>query len=88
MKDKEICICAAWIATDGTIIRGHRHSGCLWTMLDMGLKPREDSEAEGFITSHNRFVDRYEALELQKAAGILSKESPGYGKCLFSEDLY
>lgn len=84
-RDKEICICAAWKTTDGTIIRGHRHCSCLWQMQDMGLKPDEGLDAEGFITSYNRFVDRVEGLRLQKAAGQkFHKEA----RILFSEDLY
>ncbi len=86
---KEICICAAVIAEDGTIVRGHRHGDCLMTIQRMRKKMRQTSEAQGFITSNNRYVEREEALQLQKAAGIKSADEGGYrGDILFSEDLY
>jgi hypothetical protein len=44
---------------------------------------------QGFITSTNRFVDRFEGFRLQEAAGIESVAKDGYrGRQLFSEDLY
>jgi hypothetical protein len=46
---------------------------------------------QGFITSANRYVDRYEGFRLQEAAGIESVSKDGYREgCrqLFSEDLY
>jgi hypothetical protein len=84
----EICICAA-IKMGGLIIRGHRHDDCL-----RNIKARRlDSEpiVQGFMTSQNRFVDREEAMQLQRAAGAKSAYSPDgelHGDILFSEDLY
>lgn len=84
----EICICAA-IKMGGLIIRGHRHDDCL-----RNIKARRlDSEpiVQGFMTSQNRFVDREEAMQLQRAAGEKSAYSPDgelHGDILFSEDLY
>jgi hypothetical protein len=88
--DKEICICAAVIANGGTIIRGHRHVDCLYTIKRMKLKPTEKNVDQGFITSRNRYVDRKEGYKLQIAAGIKSIDSimPYMGEELFSEDLY
>ncbi len=88
-KQKEICICAAVIADDGTVVRGHRHGDCLMTMQRMGKKPSELSASQGFITSKNRYATRQAGLLLQKIAGIKSADKDGYrGNILFSEDLY
>lgn len=91
---KEIVICAA-IDFDGRVVRGHRHSDCIHTANRMGIDTKHRSDAEGFITSKNRFVDRKEGYELQIAAGIKSVLSGGIyasdayrGKELYSEDLY
>jgi hypothetical protein len=87
---REVCICSALRLDDGRIIRGHRHDDCVQTALkwreagqDIG-KVRQ--EAQGFVTSTNRFVDRSEAYALQVAAGLF-KERNGV-QILMSEDLY
>lgn len=82
----EICICAAWKAKDDKIYRGHRHMHCLDAMEDATTKPTKE---QGFITSKNRFVNKYEGYQLQITAGIKSIARGGYkGERLFSEDLY
>lgn len=88
MTDKEIVICAAVIANNGKIYRGHRHNNCLALIYELGLKQRPDNDAQGFITSKNRYVTRKEGLAIQKAAGIPSNEPDGYVNELYSEDLY
>lgn len=87
---KEICICAAVKATDGTVVRGHRHGFCMQAIIYMGKQVDRRSEAQGFITSRNRYVTREDGRKLQDAAGIPSADLPdGYkGDTLFSEDLY
>jgi len=86
---KEICICAAVIAENGNIYRGHRHGDCIESILRRKKSPKKDPKAQGFITSNNRYVDRYEGFKLQKEAGIKSVWDEGYhGEVLFSEDLY
>lgn len=87
-RDKEIVICAAVVAADGRIFRGHRHNNCLDLMYQLKVKQRPDHEAQGFITSRNRYVDRKEGLRIQKTAGIPSNEPGGYTNELYSEDLY
>lgn len=88
-REKEICICAAVIAEDGTIVRGHRHGDCLMTIQRMGKKMQPTAESQGFITSRNRYATRQAGLLLQKIAGIKSADPGGYrGDILFSEDLY
>lgn len=85
----EICICAAVIAENEKIYRGHRHGDCFQAIFTRKLKPKDDADAQGFITSHNRFVTRTEGRKLQDAAGIASCDPEGYrGNTLFSEDLY
>ncbi len=85
----EICICAAVKTTSGEIIRGHRHADCIRAMQSMMETPSKSPDAQGFITSNNRFVTREEGRELQEIAGIESASPEGYmGNTLFSEDLY
>ena len=87
---KEICICAAIQCTDGTIIKGHQHRDCRDGAVRRGKMPAKEWDAEGFITSQNRFVDREEAFRLMQAVNWKSKNSQGYQLCgwLYSEDLY
>lgn len=73
---KEVCICAAWMTTEGIAVRGHRHCYCRDTAIAMNLTPRRDRDAQGFITSTGRFVTRREGAILH---GVPQ---------LFSEDLY
>lgn len=94
MNEKEIVICAAVRAKDGTIYRGHRHAHALYKPYGLQGMPGYDGERpygddQGFITSKNRYVNRKEGLALQLAAGIPSADPGGYrGGELFSEDLY
>lgn len=87
-RDKEVIICAAVMATDGSIYRGHRHHNAILACREHGKRmSSEPGRQQGFITSRNRYVNRLEAMILQKAAGIKSRD--GYrGEQLYSEDLY
>ena len=87
-KPPEIVICAAVIGVDGRVIRCHRHNHGIAVLAELKVKLRPDHDAQGFITSKNRYVNRKEGLQLQLAAGIPSADIGGYGKELFSEDLY
>ena len=60
----------------------------MYILYELKIKQRHDNEAQGFITSKNRYVTRAEGLKLQKAAGIPSADPEGYGSELYSEDLY
>ncbi len=67
----------------------------MWSIRDMGKTVLQDPEAQGFITSKNRFVDRAEGYAIQIAAGIPSANKElgaenGYCQIgqLYSEDLY
>jgi len=89
LLDPEVCICAAWQTEEGIVFRGHRHSDCRQAAMTAFCRPLRGPEAQGFITSRNRFVDRKEGLRLQIAADIGSHAPGGYrGEDLFSEDLY
>jgi hypothetical protein len=90
MLNKEICICAAVLASDGKYYRGHRHSECIQAITARGLICNKDSRLnQGFITSENRFVDRYIGAKLQNEAGIVSVVTgQPIDEILFSEDLY
>lgn len=93
--DHEICICAAVKLDDLTVI-GHRHGDAMEKAISMKEWQEENGRVfrggeliQGFITSRRRFVDRKEALRLQRAAGVESVAEGGYrGDILFSEDLY
>lgn len=62
----ELIICAAVRASDGKIVRGHRHNDAIRTLQAMegymGELPH--GEDQGFVTSTNRFVTRVEAYRL------------------------
>ena len=88
--DFEICICAAVMAEDGSIYRGHRHGHAMQACRDAGkLLIADGKKQQGFITSENRYVSREMGRKLQEAAGIESADPEGYRyDILFSEDLY
>jgi hypothetical protein len=89
MIEKEICICAAVIADNGQIIRGHRHCDCLTTAKRMKLTCSYSDNKQGFITSKNRYVGRKEGYLLQISANIPSTNNGSYFPDeLYSEDLY
>ena len=89
-ENKEFCICAAVLADDDTVYRGHRHGDAIGTISQAHKKVKPGFASQGFITSRSRFVDRYEGFQLQKASGIPSAYTDGgyRGDVLFSEDLY
>jgi hypothetical protein len=88
--EKEFCICAAIKTDSGTIFPCRRHHQGLHLVHVTSSETITDGKnAQGFLTSNNRFVGREEAYKLQIAAGIESKSHDGYhGELLFSEDLY
>jgi len=87
---KEICICAAVKSESGKIIKGQSHRDCRDGIIRRGEKPLKKWEADGFVTSFNRFVDREEGYRLMQEVGWKSVNPQGYQLCkwLFSEDLY
>lgn len=63
---------------------GYRHHDIMIRFYgELDTKPN----AQGFYTSHGRFVSREEGYEIAKAAGQIMQISGGEGT-LYSEDLY
>lgn len=92
----EFVICSAVRASDGRVIRGHRHNDAIRTLTGIPgyEKERPHGDDQGFVTSHGRYVNRKEGCKIQKAAGIPSvldgtkgNEPYLHGE-LYSEDLY
>jgi hypothetical protein len=72
--------------TSGFVICGRRHHNCFMTayILNKQKKLLDMNEKQGFLTSDDRFVDRYEAAEIAFDAGQISEKT----NILISEDLY
>jgi len=77
----------------GTVVCGHRHHNCIHTVFTLcklrSVTFAEDAAGEdvqGFLTNTNRFVDRYDGMEIAIACGQVGEEKTG--KELYSEDLY
>ena len=73
----------------GIVFCGHQHVHCLYQMVAMTGKRQSEvgEEVQGFLTSHNRFVDRVVGAKI----ALLSKQIKKlrYNKTkLFSEDLF
>ena len=89
-SDEERIICSAiWIKDgdiyehqpknidSGIVICGRRHHNCIAIMDKLNIPFKKTKKIQGFLTSHDRFVDRKEAAKIAKI-----------GDYLFSEDLY
>lgn len=70
----------------GLVFCGHRHNHCLYSMCAItGLKQHDAGfEIQGFLTNHNRFVDRKEGARLH----LMNGGELHYGNILYSEDIY
>jgi hypothetical protein len=79
----EIVICAAVRASNGKIVRGHRHNDAIRALQAMqgyeGERPEGDDQ--GFVTSASRFVNRKEAHRIHFPDSTEPAE-------LHSDDLY
>jgi hypothetical protein len=83
---------------NGFIICGLRHPNCLNTFHSvLGATKKRDGttnhslgtkQIQGFLTSHNLFVDRKEAYIIAEACGQLENRKVHIVGTLFSEDLY
>lgn len=75
----------------GLVICGRRHSDCYHILKVLSPKTEfPDRDCQGFITSHNRYVDRSEAFLIAKENGqmwhtLFDGDDEGQ---LASEDLY
>jgi hypothetical protein len=87
----------------GIVVAGYRHGHCLWTMACLtGLRTATFADdgtgdhEQGFLTNHNRFVDRKEAYKIAYEndqiigpnRGIPDNEIGLTSEDLYSEDLY
>lgn len=63
----EIVICAAVRASNGRVVRGHRHSDAIRALQAMNGYEAEqpNGDDQGFVTSTNRFVNRQEAYRIR-----------------------
>ena len=79
----EVIICAAVRASNGKIVRGHRHNDAVRALQAMqgyeGERPEGDDQ--GFVTSTNRFLNRKEAYRIH----FPDRAEPDE---LLSDDLY
>ncbi len=94
MAQKEFILCAA-VNYKGIIVSGYRHGDCADVLKDLlsehiGFVDTPERKDQGFLTSHNRFVDRKEAFVIAKANNqIWHKLHDGVEEGqLTSEDLY
>lgn len=71
----------------GIVFSGVSHVHCLHQMVAMtGKRQSEVKEVDGFLTTHNRFIDRKEAAKIALEQGQIKKLR--YSSTdLFSEDL-
>lgn len=74
-------------ADSGIVSVGHRHANCMYMMTSLFGKRNFEfgKHIQGFLTNHNRFVDREEGAKLFVKNGGKLKYSKSR---LFSEDLY
>ncbi len=74
----------------GVVVCGHRHPHCIHTFIALtgkrSIKPECGEYIQGFLTNLNRFVDRFEALEIAKKQNQII--NPNVGNQLYSEDIY
>jgi len=93
---KETVICAAiWFPEEktphhtvknknGLVLCGYRHGHIIGQYNALGGTYTKVSSVQGFLTSHNRFLDRGEAHRLFVENGGV----PEFSDELYSEDLY
>lgn len=69
------------------IYTGKRHCDALRRMYLDNIKYDKPTAIEGFITNRDRFVSRYEAAVIAKAANQIISDDFN-GTCLYSEDVW
>jgi hypothetical protein len=96
MEKPEHILCAALLYR-GMIIAGHRHSDCykvienlhkMFVNPEIPLTGLPEREHQGFLTSHNRYVNRKEAWEIAKANDQIAFGKDSSDDFLISENLY
>ena len=84
-QDKELTTnCLPHNIGYGIVLSGFAHQQVINAMAEVGVK----HGVCGFITSHNRFVDREEAMIIARANNQIVRKIPVDAASLFSEDLY
>lgn len=82
--DGEKIVASAVKCNDGKLYLGKRHCDCFNSMIE---EDAHINSIQGFITNRNRFVDRYEGLEIaMRAQQVITKHTPVDQLC--SEDLW
>ena len=73
----------------GVVFCGQNHNHCMYTMIAVtGLMSDQAGESiQGFLTTKNRFVDRYDAYTVAVDAGQI-KHDDKFVKKLYSEDIW
>lgn len=70
----------------GVVLSGYRHADVIHSYVCATGEKYPQSSPQGFLTSHNRFVEREEAMVIAKACGQVHDSHQS--DILFSEDLY
>lgn len=70
------------------IVCAERHCDCFEWMFKHQVEYDKKSHQQGFLTSDNQFVDRYEAMEIAHFSKQILEEDYRKGKPLFSEDVW
>ena len=72
--------------SNGVVVCGRRHCNCISTINHLTGKKLSQLQpyVQGFLTSHDRFVDRKEAAKIAYSAGQIYEEIDE----LFSEDVW
>lgn len=72
----------------GLVICGLRHHNCIAIKAASFMRIKMDS-VQGFLTTHDRFVDRYEGYKIAERENQIKGKPHDFAKQqLFSEDLY
>ncbi len=90
---KRVVVCSAIrIRSTGQLVCGPRHSDCIRTAYDLGLRTIDDQYVlpydQGFVDQFNEYLTRQEAWEVASAAGQIVRRCGGDDGVLFSENLY
>lgn len=68
-------------------VAAKRHCDCFEWMFEQRIKYDKETCVQGFLTDHNQFIDRYEAMYLAHDQ-LLDPAAYKPGSPLYSEDLW
>jgi len=86
--DKSIQIFRPRNISTGFVICGRRHHNCYATLSIFSFDRLKHNAVEGFLTSHDRFLNRKEALKLAVECEQLKSRDDIIASVLTSEDLW